>query len=127
MAFMKRLALCVNDLLMRCMVRIDRLQGMHHGSFHVLHLFSDYGPLVQAGARHFLDFLGSFPLGWLFELINHLLENIPLFKDHISSFLVFMVFLSSVSATTLPAHSRKRIVGLEPHSLADGRAPPLGV
>ena len=86
---------------MRCMVPIDHLQGMYHGSFNVLHLLSDLGLLNEFVHYISLIFQDHLQLWWLLELLHPLLENIPLLEVYISSIVVFSVFLSSISTTTL--------------------------
>ena len=87
---------------MRCMVRIDRLQGMYHGSLNVLHLLSDPMGLLNELVHYIsLIFQNHLQLWWLLELLYHLLEDIPLLEVYISSIVVFPVFCLLFSATTL--------------------------
>ena len=66
------------------MVRIDRLQGMCHGSFNVLHLLSNPMVLLNKLVHYIsLIFQDHLQLWWLLELLYHLLEDIPLLEIYI--------------------------------------------
>ena len=76
------------------MVRINRLQSMYHSILNVLHLLSDpIGLLDELVHDISLVLWDHFQLRWLLELLNDLLEDIPLLDENIPSIVVFSVLL----------------------------------
>ena len=91
------MSLGLDSLIMCCMVRFDRLQSMYHCSFHVLHLLSNPVGLLDKLVHDIpLVFQNHLQLRWLLKLMDNLLQDIPLLEVHISSIMVFPIFLSSV-------------------------------
>ena len=91
------LGLSLNGLIMCCMVRINRLQCMYHGSFNVLHLLSDTMGLLDKLMHDIsLIFQNHLQLRWLLKLLDYLLEDIPLLEVHIPSLMVFPIFCNHI-------------------------------